>query len=256
MMGREKKTAIAALRCEHLDLRYGAFHALKKIDFEVFRHSITSLIGPSGCGKSTLLRCFNRMNDLVDGVSKSGKIFIDSTPIEDFDIIDLRRRVGMVFQRPNPFPFTVYENMTYGLNVHGVRKKRHMEVVERCLKAVDLWDDIKDKLKAPALSLSEETKQRLCIARLLTIEPEIILLDEPCSALDPIATLRVEELMIELKEEYTILIVTHNMQQAARVSDFTGFMLLGDLVEFGTTEQIFTSPKQAKTEEYITGRFG
>lgn len=249
-------TAIDALRTEHLDLSYGSFHALKQIDFKVYGHSITSLIGPSGCGKSTLLRCFNRMNDLVDGVSISGEIFIDNKPLDEFDIIDLRRRVGMVFQRPNPFPFSVYENMTYGLSVHGVRKKQHMEIVERCLKAVDLWDDIKDKFKAPALSLSEETKQRLCIARLLTVEPEIILLDEPCSALDPIATMRVEELMIELKEEYTILIVTHNMQQAARVSDYTGFMLLGDLVEFGTTEQIFTSPRQAKTEEYITGRFG
>jgi phosphate transport system ATP-binding protein len=249
-------TAIDALRTEHLDLKYGSFHALKQIDFKVYGHSITSLIGPSGCGKSTLLRCFNRMNDLVDGVSISGDIFIDNKPIDEFDIIDLRRRVGMVFQRPNPFPFSVYENMTYGLSVHGVRKKQHMEIVERCLKAVDLWDDIRDKLKASALSLSEETKQRLCIARLLTVEPEIILLDEPCSALDPIATMRVEELMIELKEEYTILIVTHNMQQAARVSDYTGFMLLGDLVEFGTTEQIFTSPRQAKTEEYITGRFG
>lgn len=257
MMDIEKEAKIdAALRTEHLNLRYGSFHALKDIDIEVYGHSITSLIGPSGCGKSTLLRCFNRMNDLVDGASISGKIFIDNKPINDFDIIDLRRRVGMVFQRPNPFPFSVYENMTYGLSVHGMRKKRHMEVVERCLKAVDLWDDVKDKLKSPALSLSEETKQRLCIARLLTVEPEIILLDEPCSALDPIATMRVEELMIELKREYTILIVTHNMQQAARVSDFTGFMLLGDLVEFGTTEQIFTSPRQAKTEEYITGRFG
>ena len=246
----------AALRTEQLDLRYGGFHALKQIDFKVYEHSITSLIGPSGCGKSTLLRCFNRMNDLVDGVAIDGSIFIDSTPIGEFDIIDLRRRVGMVFQRPNPFPFSVYENMTYGLTVHGKKKRRHMEIVERCLRAVDLWDDIKDRLKQPALSLSEETKQRLCIARLLTIEPEIILLDEPCSALDPIATMRVEELMIELKKEYTILIVTHNMQQAARVSDFTGFMLLGDLVEFGTTEQIFTSPKQTKTEEYITGRFG
>jgi phosphate transport system ATP-binding protein len=249
-------TAVDALRTEHLDLRYGSFHALKQIDFKVYGHSITSLIGPSGCGKSTLLRCFNRMNDLVDGVSVSGDFFIDNKPIDEFDIIDLRRRVGMVFQRPNPFPFSVYENMTYGLSVHGVRKKQHMEIVERCLKAVDLWDDIRDKLKASALSLSEETKQRLCIARLLTVEPKIILLDEPCSALDPIATMRVEELMIELKEEYTILIVTHNMQQAARVSDYTGFMLLGDLVEFGTTEQIFTSPRQAKTEEYITGRFG
>jgi len=246
----------AVLKTESLNLCYGNFHALKQIDFDVYGNSITSLIGPSGCGKSTLLRCFNRMNDLVEGVSMDGTVLIDNVPIDDFDIIDLRRRVGMVFQRPNPFPFSVYENMAYGLNIHGAKKSRHLEIVERCLRAVGLWEDIKDRLKQPALSLSEETKQRLCIARLLTIEPEIILLDEPCSALDPIATMRIEELMIELKKQYTILIVTHNMQQAARVSDFTGFMLLGDLVEFGTTEQIFTAPRQQKTEEYITGRFG
>jgi phosphate transport system ATP-binding protein len=245
-----------ALKTHDLNLRYGAFHALKNVDFDVYERSITSLIGPSGCGKSTLLRCFNRMNDLIEGTSIDGEILVGDTPINEFDIIDLRRRVGMVFQRPNPFPFTIYENMTYGLNVHGIKKRRHAEIVERCLTAVGLWDEIKDKLKQSALFLTEETKQRLCIARVLTIEPEIILLDEPCSALDPIATMRVEELMIELKTDYTILIVTHNMQQAARVSDFTGFMLLGDLVEFGTTEQIFTSPKEQKTEEYITGRFG
>jgi phosphate transport system ATP-binding protein len=224
--------------------------------FRSYQCSITSLIGPSGCGKSTLLRCFNRMNDLVDGVAIDGEIMVGNTPIDEFDIIDLRRRIGMVFQRPNPFPFTIYENMTYGLNIHGVKKRRHPEMVEKCLTAVGLWDEIKDKLRQPALLLTEETKQRLCIARVLTVEPEIILLDEPCSALDPIATMRVEELMIELKRDYTILIVTHNMQQAARVSDFTGFMLLGDLVEFGKTVQIFTSPKEQKTEEYITGRFG
>jgi phosphate transport system ATP-binding protein len=245
-----------ALRTRDLNLCYGMFQALKHVDFEVYTRSITSLIGPSGCGKSTLLRCFNRMNDLVEGVAIDGEILVGNTPIDEFDIIDLRRRIGMVFQRPNPFPFTIYENMTYGLNVHGVRRKKHAEIVERCLTAVGLWDEIRDKLRQPALSLTEETKQRLCIARVLTIEPEIILLDEPCSALDPIATLRVEELMIELKKDYTILIVTHNMQQAARVSDFTGFMLLGDLVEFGKTGQIFTSPQDQKTEDYITGRFG
>ncbi len=246
----------AALRTEEVNLHYGLFHALQHIDFQVYRNSITSLIGPSGCGKSTLLRCFNRMNDLVEGVKIDGRILIDDAPLETFDIIDLRRRVGMVFQRPNPFPFSVYENMVYGLAIHGIKKKRHQEIVERCLQAVGLWDDLKDKMKQPALLLSDETKQRLCIARLLTIEPEIILLDEPCSALDPIATMRVEELMIELKRDYTILIVTHNMQQAARVSDYTGFMLLGELLEFGTTEEVFTSPREEKTEEYITGRFG
>ncbi len=245
-----------ALKTARLNLYYGKFHGLKNVDFQVYRNSITSLIGPSGCGKSTLLRCFNRMNDLVEGVSIDGTILINDTPINDIDIIDLRRRVGMVFQRPNPFPFSVYENMVYGMSVHGMKKKNFMHVVERCLRAVDLWDDLKDRLKEPALLLSEETKQRLCIARLLTIEPEIILLDEPCSALDPIATMRVEELMIELKKDYTILIVTHNMQQAARVSDYTGFMLLGELLEMGRTDQVFTSPHHEKTEEYITGRFG
>jgi phosphate transport system ATP-binding protein len=244
------------LRTEDVNLYYGPFHALQHIDFQVYRNSITSLIGPSGCGKSTLLRCFNRMNDLVEGVRIEGRILIDNAPLETFDIIDLRRRVGMVFQRPNPFPFSVYENMIYGLVIHGIKRKRHQEIVERCLRAVGLWEDLKDKMKQPALLLSDETKQRLCIARLLTIEPEIILLDEPCSALDPIATMRVEELMIELKRDYTILIVTHNMQQAARVSDYTGFMLLGELLEFGTTEEVFTSPTHEKTEEYITGRFG
>jgi phosphate transport system ATP-binding protein len=256
MTGKTFPDMTPAVRTRDLNLHYGSFHALKHIDFEVYERSITSLIGPSGCGKSTLLRCFNRMNDLVEGVSIAGDILIGETPIERFDVVDLRRRVGMVFQRPNPFPFTIYENMTYGLSVHGVRRKKHQEIVERCLTSVGLWDEIKDRLKHPALLLTEETKQRLCIARVLTVEPSIILLDEPCSALDPIATLRVEELMIELKKDYTILIVTHNMQQAARVSDFAGFMLLGDLVEFGKTGQIFTSPGDQKTEDYITGRFG
>lgn len=245
-----------ALRTEKLNLYYGNFYALKNVDFHVYRNSITALIGPSGCGKSTLLRCFNRMNDLINAVKIEGEMLINDAPIGDFDIIDLRRLVGMVFQRPNPFPFSVYENMIYGLEVHGLKKKDHKEVIERCLRAVGLWDEIKDKMKQSALLLSDEMKQRLCIARLLTIEPEIILLDEPCSALDPISTMRIEELMIELKQEYTILIVTHNMQQAARVSDYAGFMLLGELMEFGRTGQIFTSPADRRTEEYITGRFG
>ena len=246
-----------ALHTENLNLFYGDFHALKNVDFHVFSNSITALIGPSGCGKSTLLRCFNRMNDLIDDIRIEGDIYVHNQKLVDIDIINLRKKVGMVFQRPNPFPFTVYENMIYGLKVHGMGNRRTMkETVERCLHAVGLFDDLKDKLNSPALDLSEEMKQRLCVARLLTVEPEIILLDEPCSALDPIATMRIEELMIELKEEYTILIVTHNMQQAARVSDYTGFMLLGDLVEFGDTSQIFTSPRDEKTEGYITGRFG
>jgi phosphate transport system ATP-binding protein len=222
----------------------------------VYRNSITSLIGPSGCGKSTLLRCFNRMNDLIDDVTVQGTILVNDEPLDGIDIIELRKKIGMVFQRPNPFPFTVRENLVYGLKVHGYNKKQYDEILERCLKAVGLWDDIKDRLNTPAMNLSEEMKQRLCVARVLTVEPEIILLDEPCSALDPIATLKIEELMIELKRNYTILIVTHNMQQAARVSDYTGFMLLGDLIEFGDTSKIFTAPSDDRTDGYITGRFG
>lgn len=245
-----------ALRTEKFNLFYGTFHCLKDIDFCVYKNAITALIGPSGCGKSTLLRCFNRMNDLIEDVKVNGKIYVNEEPIENIDVIELRRKVGMVFQRPNPFPFSIYENMVYGLKIHGKGRKYYDEIVEKCLRAVNLWDELKDKLHLPALSLTEEMKQRLCIARLLTIEPEIILLDEPCSALDPIATMKIEELMIELKNNYTILIVTHNMQQAARVSDYTGFMLLGELVEFGETSKIFTSPKDERTESYITGRFG
>jgi phosphate transport system ATP-binding protein len=246
-----------ALRTEKLNLYYGDFHALKDVDFHVYSRAITALIGPSGCGKSTLLRCFNRMNDLQEDVRIEGETYVHNERLRDIDIINLRKKVGMVFQRPNPFPFTIYENMVYGLKVHGMANRRTMkEIVDRCLHSVGLLEELKDKLHTSALELSEEMKQRLCIARLLTVEPEIILLDEPCSALDPIATLRIEELMIELKEQYTILIVTHNMQQAARVSDYTGFMLLGILVEFGETSQIFTSPRDERTEGYITGRYG
>lgn len=246
-----------AVKTEKLNLYYGKFHALKDIDFYVHKNSITALIGPSGCGKSTLLRCFNRMNDIIEEVKVTGNILVNDKNLYDIDLVELRKRVGMVFQRPNPFPLSVYENLVFGLKVHGISKgKRDIEVVERALMAVDLWDDLKDKLHMSALELSEEMKQRLCIARLLTVEPEIILLDEPCSALDPIATMRVEELMVELKKNYTILIVTHNMQQAARVSDYSGFMLLGELVELDETAKIFTSPGDKRTEDYITGRFG
>ncbi len=245
-----------ALKTEKLNLYYGTFHGLKDVDFCVYRNAITALIGPSGCGKSTLLRCFNRMNDLIDDVTVQGTILVNDEPLDGIDIIELRKKIGMVFQRPNPFPFTVRENLVYGLKVHGYNKRQYDEILERCLKAVGLWDDIKDKLNTPAMNLSEEMKQRLCVARVLTVEPEIILLDEPCSALDPIATLKIEELMIELKRNYTILIVTHNMQQAARVSDYTGFMLLGDLIEFGDTSKIFTAPSDDRTDGYITGRFG
>ena len=245
-----------ALKTEELHLFYGSFQGLKDVNFCVYTHFITALIGPSGCGKSTLLRCFNRMNDLIDDVAIRGTILVTDRRIEEFDVISLRKKVGMVFQRPNPFPASVYENMIYGLKTHGIKKKLYADIVARCLKAVDLFDDLKDKLHQPALNLSEEMKQRLCIARLLTVEPEIILLDEPCSALDPIATMKIEELMTELKKSYTILIVTHNMQQAARVSDYTGFMLLGELIEFDTTSKVFTSPQDKRTEGYITGRFG
>ena len=246
-----------ALQTEKLNLLYGDFQGLKEVDFSVYRNYITALIGPSGCGKSTLLRCFNRMNELIDEVKITGAVLVNGKDVQDINIIELRRKVGMVFQRPNPFPFSVYENMVYGLKIHGIGGNKYaQEMAEKCLVAVGLWDELKDKLHTPALNLSEEMKQRLCIARLLTVEPEIILLDEPCSALDPIATLRIEELMVELKKEYTILIVTHNMQQAARVSDYAGFMLLGELIEFGGTPAMFTVPKDARTEGYITGRFG
>ena len=246
-----------ALKTEKFNLYYGTFCGLKDVDLSVYRNNITALIGPSGCGKSTLLRCFNRMNELIDDVTTTGTVLVNDEEVQNIDIIKLRRKVGMVFQRPNPFPFTIYENMVYGLKIHGIGDKRYaQEMVEKCLRAVGLWDDLKDKLSLSALSISEEMKQRLCIARLLTVEPEVILLDEPCSALDPIATMHIEELIIELKRKYTILIVTHNMQQAARVSDYTAFMLLGDLREFGETAQVFTAPKDQKTEEYLTGRFG
>jgi phosphate transport system ATP-binding protein len=196
------------------------------------------------------------MNDIIDDVTVDGSILVNGQALEQIDLIELRKKIGMVFQRPNPFPSSVRENLVYGLKVHGYRRKDYDDIMERCLQAVGLWDDIKDKLNTPALSLSEEMKQRLCVARVLTVEPEIILLDEPCSALDPIATMKIEELMIELKRHYTILIVTHNMQQAARVSDYTGFMLLGDLIEFDITSKIFTAPEDERTDGYITGRFG
>jgi phosphate transport system ATP-binding protein len=246
-----------ALKTEKLNLYYGTFCGLKEVDLSVYRNNITALIGPSGCGKSTLLRCFNRMNELIDDVTTTGTVLVNNEEVQTIDIIKLRRKVGMVFQRPNPFPFSVYENMVYGLKIHGIGDKRYAhEMVEKCLIAVGLWNDLKDKLSLSALSISEEMKQRLCIARLLTVEPEVILLDEPCSALDPIATMHIEELIIELKRKYTILIVTHNMQQAARVSDITGYFLLGELIEIGETNKIFTNPKDSRTEDYITGRFG
>ncbi len=247
------------IETDKLNLYYSSFHALINVDLKVTRNLITGLIGPSGCGKSTLLRVFNRMNDLIEGVAMEGSVKIDGQEIlvPDVNLIALRKKVGMVFQRPNPFPLSVFENVVYGLRVHGRRKRRELEeAVERSLTSVLLLDDLKDKLRVNALTLSLEQQQRLCIARLLAVMPDILLMDEPCSALDPLATMRIEELMVELKKHYTIVIVTHNMQQAARVSDECGFMLLGELVEFGNTKQIFTAPADKRTEDYITGRFG
>jgi phosphate transport system ATP-binding protein len=243
----------------HLNLHYGDFHALKDINAAFQRRTITALIGPSGCGKSTLLRTLNRMNDLIDGVRITGEVMIEGADIfaPDVDLTQLRKRVGMVFQRPNPFPLSIYDNVVYGPRLHGRPGKAELNaILERSLEAVQMWEEVKDKLKAPALSLTEEQQQRLCIARLLAVEPEILLMDEPCSALDPLATLRIEELMQELKKYYTIIIVTHNMQQAARASDDSGFMYLGELIEFGATAQLFTRPRNPQTEDYITGKYG
>jgi phosphate transport system ATP-binding protein len=248
----------AKIRIEALDVFYGSFQALKKVSMDVPARRITSMIGPSGCGKSTLLRCLNRMNDVVRGFRAEGRILLDGQDIRapKTDLPRLRKRVGMVFQRPNPFPLSVRENVAYGPKVHGARNGQVEERVERSMRATGLWDELKDRLAANALSLSAEQQQRLCISRLLAVEPEVLLMDEPCSALDPIATARVEELMTELKKQYTIVIVTHNMQQASRISDYCGFMWLGDLVEFDRTETIFTVPRHKQTEGYVTGRFG
>ena len=250
---------LGKLSVRRLGAFYGGFQALKDVCLEIPERRITSIIGPSGCGKSTLLRCFNRMNDGVRGFRLSGEIRLDGHSIYDngLDLTKLRKRVGMVFQRPNPFPLSIFENVAYGLRVHGARNlKRIEEKVEAALRATALWDDLKGRLTSNALSLSAEQQQRLCISRLVAVEPEVLLMDEPCSALDPIATARIEELMQELKENYTIVIVTHNMQQASRASDYCGFMWLGELVEFDETTAIFTRPRNPRTEGYITGRFG
>ena len=242
-----------------LNLYYGNFHALIDINGDFQGKTITALIGPSGCGKSTLLRTLNRMNDLIPGVRLTGQVLIDGEDIyrPGINLTKLRKRVGMVFQRPNPFPLSIYENVVYGPKVHGRTGRAELqEIRERSLQAVHMWDEVKDRLHDSALELTEEQQQRLCIARLLAVEPEILLMDEPCSALDPLATLRIEELMKELKKDYTIIIVTHNMQQAARVSDDTGFMLLGELIEFGSTQKVFTRPDDTRTEDYISGKYG
>ena len=247
------------IEVENLNLDYGTSRALKNISLTVAEKEVTAFIGPSGCGKSTLLRCFNRMNDLIDGVRITGQIRIAGEEIHDpaVDAIELRKRVGMVFQKSNPFPKSIYENIAYGLRLHGLRDKSEIEaVVERSLRGAALWDEVKDRLNASALGLSGGQQQRLCIARAIAIRPEIILMDEPASALDPIATSKIEELILELKREFTIVIVTHNMQQAARISDRTAFFYIGELIEFGTTHKIFTHPRERRTEDYVTGRFG
>jgi len=250
---------MSIIETRDLDLFYGNFQALIDVNLAIEEKMITALIGPSGCGKSTLLRVLNRMNDLIDGVKITGKVMIDGKNIyaPATDLIQLRKKVGMVFQRPNPFPLSIFDNIAYGPRTHGIKNRRELEtIVEKALSDVMLWDVLKDKLDRFALNLSLEQQQRLCIARLGAVKPEIVLMDEPCSALDPMATQRIEELMFELKKNYTIVIVTHNMQQAARVSQRTGFMLLGKLIEYGETKQVFTTPKEKQTEEYITGRYG
>ena len=247
------------IKIENLDLFYGDKQAWHDVNMEMPRKKVTAYIGPSGCGKSTLLRCINRMNDLVDGVTIKGKILLDNEDIYDksVNVAALRRRVGMVFQKPNPFPKTVYENVAYGLRIQGVNDRRVLdEVVEKSLRGAALWDEVKNRLNDNALGLSGGQQQRLVIARAIAIEPEVILLDEPASALDPISTLKIEELINELKDQYTIVIVTHNMQQAARVSDYTAFMYMGELIEFGETSELFTNPEKKQTEDYITGRYG
>jgi phosphate transport system ATP-binding protein len=244
---------------EKLNVHFGSNHVLNDVTFPIKANSITAIIGPSGCGKSTLIRCLDRMNDIIPSARITGKIILDGVNIYDpiYEPYDLRKKVGMVFQKPNPFPKSIYENLAFGLRIHGVRNKDLIEkgVVE-ALNAAALWDEVKDRLHESAFSLSGGQQQRLCIARTLAIEPEVILFDEPCSALDPISTGKIEDLMIRLKEQYTIAIVTHNMQQAARISDYTGFLYLGKLIEYGETKKLFTAPQQKLTENYITGRFG
>jgi phosphate transport system ATP-binding protein len=242
-----------------LNLWYGDNHALKNISIEIPEKCITAFIGPSGCGKSTFIRCLNRMNDLIMNCRIEGKVLIKGENIyeKDVDVVNLRKRVGMVFQKPNPFPMSIYENIAYGPRIHGEKNKKKLDlIVEETLRSAALWDEVSDRLNSPALDLSGGQQQRLCIARTLAVKPEIILLDEPCSALDPISTSKIEDLMMNLKSNYTIVIVTHNMQQAARVSDYTAYFLLGELIEFGTARQIFEMPREKSTEDYITGRFG
>lgn len=245
------------INIENLDLYYGDFHALKDVTMNINENEITAFIGPSGCGKSTLLKCINRMNDLVDSCRIEGKIEYGGKSIWDYNVNDLRKTIGMVFQQPNPFPMSIYNNIAYGPRMHGVKNKIKLdEIVEDSLKKAYIWDEVKDKLHQSALGLSGGQQQRLCIARTLSVDPQVILMDEPTSALDPISTGKIEELSLELKKNYTIVIVTHNMQQATRISDKTAFMLLGDLIEYNDTKSLFSLPKDERTENYITGRFG
>ena len=247
------------IQVNKLDLYYGTHHALKQITASIPSNTVAALIGPSGCGKSTFLKTLNRMNDLVDGVRIEGEVLIDGEDIyrADTDVVTLRKRVGMVFQRPNPFPMSIYDNIAYGPRIHGTTNRVILdEIVEKSLRGAALWDEVKDRLHTSALSMSGGQQQRLCIARLLAVEPEVLLMDEPCSALDPISTMKIEELLTELKKRYTIVMVTHNMQQAARTSDCTGFFLNGELIEMGETNTLFTAPRDQRTEDYITGRFG
>ncbi|MBA5850538.1 phosphate ABC transporter ATP-binding protein [Clostridium sp. cel8] len=246
------------IQTKDLDLYYGNVQALKKVNLDVEKNTVTALIGPSGCGKSTFLRTLNRMNDLIDSVKIDGKVLFEGKDIyENYDVIDLRKRIGMVFQSPNPFPMSIYDNVAYGPRIHGIKNKSDLdEIVEKSLKGSAIWDEVKDRLNRSALGLSGGQQQRICIARTLAVEPEVLLMDEPTSALDPISTLKIEELMDVLKKKYTIIIVTHNMQQAGRISDNTAFFLNGEIVESGETEAIFYNPKDKRTEDYITGRFG
>ena len=247
------------IRTENLDFFYGATQALKHVTIDCFDKKVTAIIGPSGCGKSTFIRTLNRMNDVIPGTRVGGRVLLDGRDIHavDVDVVELRRRVGMVFQKPNPFPKSIYDNIAYGLRINGMKDKKAIEaIVEKSLRGAALWEEVKDRLDDNAFALSGGQQQRLCIARALAVEPEAILFDEPCSAIDPIATAKVEDLIERLKESYTVVIVTHNMQQAARVSDYTAFMMLGELIEYDRTGKIFTAPAHRLTEDYITGRFG
>jgi phosphate transport system ATP-binding protein len=248
---------MSIISAKNLSLWYGNFQALKNINIEIPEHSITALIGPSGCGKSTFLKTLNRMNDLIPTVKITGEVMYNGQCIFATDVNNLRKEVGMVFQKPNPFPMSIYDNIAYGPRTHGITNKAQLdEIVEKALRSAAIWDEVKDRLKKNALGMSGGQQQRLCIARALAVEPKVLLMDEPTSALDPISTARIEDLVMELKKDYTIVIVTHNMQQAVRISDQTAFFLLGDLVEYGNTEEMFSQPKDQRTEDYITGRFG